>query len=86
MQMIEKVAEAIRSVEIVLPGAGGLRGKLRLAPAISREMARAAIKAMREPTTHMLERGSDEFGKPKKTLPRYWRAMIDAALNEESNK
>ena len=45
-------------------------------------MARAAIAAMREPTNDMLLKGSDELGKPKKSLTQCWRDMIDAALKE----
>jgi hypothetical protein len=45
-QKIEKVAEALMAISIDLPGAGGLRGFLKLSPALAREMAREAIRVM----------------------------------------
>ena len=45
-----------------------------------RNLARAAIKAMREPTPMMLDEGANfrAHARPE----RIWRAMIDAALSE----
>ena len=42
------IAARLAAVEFKLPGADGLRGKLHLAPAQSRELARVAIEAMRD--------------------------------------
>jgi hypothetical protein len=52
-------------------------------------MAMAAIEAMREPSERMIAEGeslaSIGIGKPSddEALPRIWRGMIDAALNEK---
>lgn len=49
--------------------------------AFLRDLARAAIEAMREPTEHMVKSGHKGFcfGRPLET----YQAMIDAALREE---
>ena len=77
MTKIEEVTAALTAVKFEMPGAGGLRGQLHLAPAQARDMARAAIEAMREPTPAMLKATfEDEDGEV------IWHAMIDAALKE----
>lgn len=82
---VEKVAEALRQIPFKMPGAGGLRGTLHLAPAQAREFAETAIAAMREPTE------AQEVAFVNATLNRWatleglrdgYRAMIDAALAE----
>jgi hypothetical protein len=87
MTLVEKVALALTGIEFQLPGAGGLRGRLHLAPAQAQELARAAIEAMREPTEEMKLKAAPFIGT---ALPAYageaWQAMIDAALNEEPDK
>ena len=67
--MIERVAVAI--IEAAEKGA---RGK-------PREIARAAIEAMREPTEAMID-AADPFELPREI----WPAMIDAALSERSGQ
>lgn len=49
--------------------------------AFLRDLARAAIEAMREPTEHMVKSGHKGFcfGRPLET----YQEMIDAALSEE---
>lgn len=69
-EMIERVARRLMDVEMRLPGAGGLRGSLTLAPAQAREFARAAIEAVRCELTG--ECGPGECG----------LCLIDAALKE----
>lgn len=81
MTMVERVIAAIRS-EIRVDATG-------LAPTIAsayivgiEEAARAAIEAMREPTYEM------RFGQGSawpEDAAKTWRAMIDAALAENSN-
>ncbi len=52
--------------------------------------ARAAIEAMREPTEDMEIAGDTETGWDKHEMPHparnSWQAMIDAALNEGTDK
>ncbi len=79
-EMIERVAEAIRKIELSQPGAGGLKGSLHLAGYASREIARAAIEAMREPTEEMVAKVVGLDGVV--TSRSAWRAMIDAALGK----
>jgi hypothetical protein len=43
------------------------------------DYARAAVKAMREPTPAMVKAGWEMGGSPRADI---WRAMIDAALAE----
>lgn len=72
MDMIERVARAISEVDC-----------LPLGPAHARAMARAAIEAMREPTTAMIDATQDIYAEPGRHLIEYvWEKMIDAALNE----
>ncbi len=70
--MVEEVAEAIWLSR-------GL--KWREAPQtlqeLAREEARAAIRAMREPSEAMADAGQREYGHAPSVI---WRAMIDAAL------
>lgn len=48
------------------------------------DLARAAIEAMREPTVDMAARGSFRLDDDGDYCPvDVWKAMIDAALNEE---
>lgn len=54
MTPVEKVARAIETYEFSLPGAGGLRGRLSVAPAAARALARIAITALMEPTEEMV--------------------------------
>jgi len=51
-----------------------------------RKVARAAIEAMREPTKEMLEAGQKAWASdPQKKVATLYRAMIDAALSEQSS-
>ena len=50
--------------------------------ATCQSMVSRILKVMREPTHSMLLAGSDSVGSPQKSLPDYWRDMIDAALKE----
>lgn len=43
---IEVVTQALVGIEMKLPGAGGLRGKVTIAPGQAREFAQAAITAL----------------------------------------
>jgi hypothetical protein len=79
---IDHIAEVLRRVKIKLPGAGGLRGELHLAPEMSREIARTAIKALRAAS----ERAYENYRCEKR-----WRDMnstevlnlwIDAVLKD----
>ena len=81
--MIKRVADAMAERGVNDPG---------LAKAVVDwgDYARAAIKAMREPTREMDGAGYDVEGLPGWTADRraethlnVWRAMIDAALKEE---
>lgn len=45
--------------------------------------AKAAIKAMREPSDKMICRLLDENDKRKTTISESWNIMIDAALEED---
>lgn len=74
MNMVERVARALE------PKCLGF-GKGEMPIQIAREFARAAIEAMREPTTEMKFCGIQEeaYG-----IDATWKAMIDAALKEES--
>lgn len=49
-----------------------------------RELARAAIAAMREPTEAMLEAAFAKTGY-RTTAEEHWQLMIDAALQESSH-
>ena len=68
--MIERVARAIYDEAADKPYATDLE-----------PIARAAIEAMREPTREMLAAGMNEEGVD---LLSEWRAMIDAALKDNS--
>ena len=68
-KMLERVARAIAIVE------GNEKGMLHI------KMARAAILAMREPTTDMLEAatiGLPDWG----SLPDEWKMMIDHVVGD----
>lgn len=86
MNMVEKVASAIELIDFNMPGAGGLRGKLHIAGAQSKEIARAAIEAMREPTNLMTLEGAIQNKKfmelNSTNADRIYKSMIDAALKE----
>jgi hypothetical protein len=75
--IIERVKRAIWDVAIDKPSRLDLE-----------DMARAAIKAMREPTEEMLSTGCVDLGSggelDNENLSRIWREMIDAALIEKS--
>ena len=68
-EMIERVAKAIRLRDTTDEYA----------------MAREAIKAMREPTEKMMEAfdiASPMYDDPNTTGEEYWKAAIDAVINE----
>ncbi|MAZ17862.1 MAG: hypothetical protein CL535_16220 [Ahrensia sp.] len=81
MTMIERVARAIQGAEATHENG---------TPWVE-HVARAAIEAMREPTWKMLEDSGqvENYGDSYSDLhpdldhKAWWRAMIDAALNEE---
>lgn len=76
--MIEKVAEAILREQ----------QNNRSAFPDNRDLARAAIEAMIEPTERMIAEGESAasfgIGRPadEEALPRVWKWMIEAALKE----
>lgn len=73
-EMVERVASAIfETIHYDCDGAGFL----------SREAARAAIEAMREPTDAMINPGCDAAVNSGGNSILVWRAMIDAAINED---
>lgn len=85
-EMVVRVAGAIADIDFLLPGAGGLRGKLKLAPAQSLEIARVAIEAMREPTEDMVkyvDGHPDHLGYGDDGFDWIWSTMIDAALKSK---
>ena len=82
MTMLEKVAKALYEHGYVGDWPPSRQVDLGMDADYFRAMARAAINAMREPTTAMFLAGSDQLGKPRKTLPECWRDMISAALDE----
>lgn len=73
-EMVERVARAMQSSDALI---------VRFSPWVARELAKAAIAAMREPTAEMtraFDAACDENGH---CLARYgWRVMIDAALSD----
>lgn len=71
--MVEKVAIAIRNVNETTVGLTYSE--------LTREMARAAIEAMLEPTEAMLDAGDAADGYD--VYVGVWTAMIQAALKEE---
>lgn len=82
-EMVERVAKAIYETWAVSRGVTEPWDELRrLGHSIveeARSEARAAIKAMREPTAEMLE--SCGNGECAKWAPGAWANMIDAALS-----
>jgi len=72
-EMELRVAEAIKSVDDSKP-TGGLGASYL-------SLARAVIRAMREPTTEMKDAGHPEDGPLKPYFA--WTAMIDAASPQE---
>ena len=91
--MVERVAKELEAIEFELPGAGGLRGTLNLAPAYARQIAEAVMVAMRTPTDSMIEAGDDAMDWDSSDTngsyfvhyhdgdaAKSWEAMIDTAL------
>jgi hypothetical protein len=81
-EMVDKVAEAILDALPAFVGEGASDDPLMISyidcEAVDlREIARAAIEAMREPTEQMVEAAS-----PPKGIAGGWSAMIDAALKD----
>lgn len=78
-EMIERVARAIEATMFApheLPITGELHKRYL-------EAARAAIKAMREPTDEMVEASNREWdGRISHRSSGAWQAMIDAALGK----
>lgn len=66
-EMVERVARAIHGVSDESDGVAY--------GALVREMARAAIEALREPTKSMIEAGTN-----KRAANEMWNAMINEAL------
>jgi hypothetical protein len=85
-EMIERVAAAILKVEYPQAAAQSLmeNGQIIVPPDIwnaCREVARAAIEAMREPTKEMVNAGYGHPGLVEPDDPEYaWQLMISAAL------
>lgn len=77
MDMIEKVAEAIREHVAVERGWGGAASVDGIEDA-----ARAAVEAMREPTSDMVTAGIVDPGEwfADDTTEQIWKRMVDAAL------
>lgn len=74
-ELVDRVASALCAIPLDLPGAGGLRGTLHLAPAQARTFARAAIEALSAP--------------PRDVLDHMARAVddsIDATTSSESDR
>lgn len=74
--MITRVSQAIRD-----SGEGCLSGLAYVDPIIA---ARAAIKAMREPSPAMILEATD-CGRRKLGNGDFWRAVIDAALSQDTH-
>lgn len=76
MTMVERVARALYEVRTLeaYPPQGGPEA------ASDRDLARAALLAMREPTHSMLHAGFCVDATP---VNEQWRVMIDAALGEQ---
>ena len=74
-EMETRVAEAIKSADYSKP-TGGL-GATYLS------LARAAIRAMREPTTEMLREAGLGATSSTEDIAYMWEAMIDAASPQE---
>ena len=73
--MVERVAAAIRGANENLTGLTFTE--------LTREMARAAIMAMKKPTEAQLQAARKEVNTSGGFSPHYvWSAMIDAALKE----
>lgn len=70
-EIIERVAKALEAPMIDMSPGMTPQGRLRL-------MARAAIKALREPTAEMLLAAQEQPG--QQSYADVWRAMIDTAL------
>jgi hypothetical protein len=78
-EMVERVARALDAMDEHTPQGG------YSSPAAWRIHARAAIKAMREPTEEMIEEGRQLMNLGDETLypedmREKWQAMIDVAL------
>ena len=72
-EMVERVAKAIERVNAETTGL--------MFRDLVKEMAIAAIKAMREPTEAMIEASNREWdGRMSHRSSGAWQAMIDAAL------
>lgn len=94
MTMIERVARAIEAARIPDMGGSSHTSRFSTIEEVAeqyREEARAAIKAMREPTKEMRETAWDHELDPwdNAIYPRHaeanWQMMIDAALSEHQN-
>jgi hypothetical protein len=70
--MVERVEQALRE-ELWKHGS-------QLSRQINRDLARAAIAAMREPTDQMFATAAHSIGGADR-VRRVWGAMVDAALN-----
>ena len=74
-EMVERVAREIGRVMVLnFPATEHLTSGI-----VEREIARAAIAAMREPTALMVERGRDAKDDESTTI-EIWQIMIDGAL------
>lgn len=78
-EMIERVAAA---VSMLCPDGCEESGYVAacVGPCKCRDIARAAIEAMREPTPTMIVANSDAGGPDDEQTRTDWRDMIDAAL------
>lgn len=82
--MIETVARALYDATPFKQTAGGFEEQSDVYQRMCMVLARAAIEAMRVPTEAMVEEGYcavPSFGDHNPNAA--WRAMIDAALNEQ---
>lgn len=75
------MSEMIETVRVALDSELTLILGPKFAPAFAQRLARAAIKAMREPTLSMKDAGHRQAN-PMHTPEGIWRAMIDEALRD----
>lgn len=79
-EMVERVAQAIRKLAVEIDHRSGIQSND--AVWFADEYARAAIEAMRVPTTEMVNEGytAPTHGDGCSDIPSVWVLMIDVAL------
>jgi hypothetical protein len=78
MTKLAEVAQAVRDVQIPIMRGEDMVGVQQIPRSMAEVIARAAIKALRQPNDAMIEAGVDAAPNPRDI----WDAMIDAALAE----